>query len=814
MKPLRWRASLRGKLILACVLLLALSAGMLLLGNKHILQRTLSQQVIYQTHQVTALLDQSIAIPLAQRDYAVLQQTLDRVVSNDAISYIVLLDHRGRRVASAGWDATRALPPRDTDDIDLHASGTMRHLASSITMEKQVLGTARFGLSIVGLRAAQSDFERQSMAIAALTLLLSIGLITVLATALTRHLVLLEDSSRRMAEGDFDVLVPQTSGDEIGRLAASFSHMAVALRDRISALHASEQLQAQHLQQARAEQARLSALIDAIPAGIVFVDGAGRILHANGAFVSMWQLAGDPAGSPVMNIVQHLRSRTVASDAAILEYLLRPPLPDELASDVEFHTEDGRLIAQQVRAVLQADGGSGYVCLHEDVTQARNNQQRARLALLDPLTQLLNRRGLFEALVGATTRADEQGAALVLMFIDLDDFKHANDVGGHRKGDEILVAIAATLSEHLRNGETIARIGGDEFAVICPAISIDQASMVAARLVEAVSRLCFAAEGEVLRVGCSIGLASYPLDARTPDDLVACADTAMYQAKQRGKNDWVPFQPDATRLRCNGTRIDWNDRIHRALEDNRFLLHFQPVFHAGGRKIAYHEALLRMADEDDPDRLVSPADFIPHAERSGKIRQIDRWVFDACVTRLALQPELVLAANLSARSLEDSSFPSFLREAMLRADIAPGRLHIELTETSAIADPATAMSLITGLRALGCAVHLDDFGSGFSSFNHLKLLDVDSIKIDGAFIRDLDSDPNNQLFVGAMIAIARQLNKTTVAEHVENQATLDLLVKMGIDHVQGFHIGRPAREPLTPRSRVVALQRGDSSAAA
>lgn len=187
------------------------------------------------------------------------------------------------------------------------------------------------------------------------------------------------------------------------------------------------------------------------------------------------------------------------------------------------------------------------------------------------------------------------------------------------------------------------------------------------------------------------------------------------------------------------------------------------------------------------------------AARSGKIRQIDRWVFEACVVQLAATPDPVcIAANLSARSLEDPIFPGFLSSLLQRHDVDPRRLHIELTETSAISDPMTARQLIDALRSLGCSVHLDDFGSGFSSFAQLKLLEVDAIKIDGSFIRNLQADSSNMLFVQAMIGIAHNLNKIVVAKHVEDAATLEALRGLGVDLVQGFHLGRPA-EGLTER---------------
>ena len=807
----RWRSSLRGKLIVACVCLMSLSAGLLFVANRQILQYTLSKQSGYQAEQVATLLKQSIAIPLAQRDYAVLQQILERLVSAESISYIVLFDHRGRNVASAGWGANTPLPPVSGEVVDLQVTDATRHLAGEISIGNQMLGSMRFGVSTVGLRSAQSTFEHRSLVIAAITLLLSIAIIAALATVLTSHLSRLERSSQRIAAGDFDVVVPIKTSDEIGRLALSFNRMAVALRDRLLALKASEVLQSQHLQASKAEQARLGTLVNAIPLGILFVDDSGAIVYANGAFSAIWGLTSDPESSSLSEVLVQLRSKTVPQDVPGLEYLRRAPLPDETSTDLELRTIDGLLVAQRVRHVAQSDGSIGYMCLHEDVTVARTTQRLAQEALIDPLTQLPNRRGLFEALVAGIAWANERKQNLVLMFIDLDDFKHANDVGGHRMGDEILIKIGACLSAQMREGDTVARLGGDEFAVVCKAISIEESGVIAARLIDDISRLRFSTEYEILRVGCSIGIASYPQDSHTAEGLIACADTAMYQVKQKGKNGWMRYLSDPVRVEMDYQRINWNGQIHRALSEKRFILFYQPVFDVRDRQVAYHEVLLRMVDEHDSSRLIFPGDFIAHAEISGKIRQIDRWVFEECIRQLAEFPHLTLAVNLSARSLDDNSFAGFLRDTFQTYDVDPRRLYIELTETSAISDPDAAKSMIGKLRALGCAVHLDDFGSGFSSFSHLKLLDVDTIKIDGAFIRDLDTDPHNQLFVGAIIAIARQLNKKTVAEHVENQSTYELLLTMQIDYVQGFHLARPTGTPLPQRPGVLTLLRTTST---
>jgi diguanylate cyclase (GGDEF)-like protein len=801
----RWPGlSLRSKLVLACVLVQLAAAALLVFGSTRLLQRTLIEQAASETRQVMALLDQAIAAPLAQRDYAALQQMLDLVRSDAAINYLVLCDHRGKVVAASGWDAAQPLPPRDNGVVDLERADATLHAFVPVRVAGQPLGRVDFGLSTANLRQVRADFLQRSVGIGAAALALSMVVLAAIAFAITRHLTRLANASQRVAEGDFEVHVPVTTNDEIGRLGASFNAMAIALKQRVEALEESETQQRLHLSVARDEQSRLTTLLGAMHGGIMFVDADARVIYANASFSRIWAVPELAAGRPLSEIVPLLVCQTGHADAAHLESMLTPDDGGHTGSR-ELHTLDGRVIVQRMQPVAQGADGSGCIWFHDDITLERQTQQRAHQALHDPLTGLVNRRGLYESLQAAIVHAASSQAQLALMFIDLDDFKHANDVAGHRAGDEILVAVARALVGQMRKGELVARLGGDEFAVLCPGVGANDAGPIAARLVAAVSALSFKTPGQTLRVGCSIGIASFPADARTEDDLIACADSAMYEAKQGGKNAWAAYRNDPLRTQAELARVDWNARIHRALQADRFVLHFQSVHRAADLRVMHFEALVRMVDENEPTRLISPAEFVPHAERSGKIRQIDRWVFEACTLQLAAtEASVCIAANLSARSLEDASFPGFLRDTLQRHDVDPRRLHIELTETSAIGDPMAARQMIDTLRGLGCAVHLDDFGSGFSSFAHLKLLNVDTIKIDGVFIRNLQSDSSNRLFVASMIEIAHDLKKTVVAEHVEDAHTLDILRRLGVDLVQGFHLGRPSARLMDvgPRGRL------------
>jgi diguanylate cyclase (GGDEF)-like protein len=541
--------SLRTKLIIACVVVEVAATAMALMGSAHLIQTTLKEQATVQAQEVLALLDQALATPLAQRDYATVQQTLDLVRSPQAINYLALFDHRNQLVAISGWDAVRPLPPRDAGDIDLDRADTTLHLAAPIVVAGQQIARLDLGMSTDRLRRARDELRYRSLLISAFALALSIALMAAIAFAITRHLAKLVQASQRVAAGDFDIQIPVQANDEIGQLGASFNAMAATIKQRVAALQESEQQQRRNLKTARDEQARLSTLLGALRSGILFVDANNQVIYANASFAQIWSLTGLMPGRPMSEVIPLLAQRTTPEGAPHLKAMLEAGASHPALLNHDLHTIDGRVISQRMQIVAEGpDGGGGCIWLHQDITKDRQMQNQARQAVRDQLTDLLNRRGLFESLQAALDHAARTSTSVTLMFIDLDDFKRANDAAGHRVGDDILVAVARTLSDQLHQGEIVARLGGDEFAVLIPGISVDAAGATAQRLVQAVSALRFEAADWTLRVGCSIGLASFPADAQTADDLVACADTAMYQAKQGGKNGWFLHRSDSVSL--------------------------------------------------------------------------------------------------------------------------------------------------------------------------------------------------------------------------------------------------------------------------
>lgn len=412
------------------------------------------------------------------------------------------------------------------------------------------------------------------------------------------------------------------------------------------------------------------------------------------------------------------------------------------------------------------------------------------LADHDPLTNLYNRRRfqeVFDRMLSLSTRYRRTGA---LLFLDLDSFKFVNDLSGHQAGDALLLLVASTLRDAIRHSDVLARLGGDEFALVMPEGGAEQAVYMANKLQHDLKQIDFTASGRTHKVSCSIGITLFPDHGKESHELLANADMAMYQAKEAGGGRWHLFSPDEQTKQLMATRAKWRERINQALIEDTFELHYQPIYDISKRRVTRYEILVRM--RDNSGHLIFPDHFIPIAEQSGQIHEIDRWVIHESINRVRVNPQVSLSVNLSGRVLDDPSLLQWIHDELRRSGIDPSHLILEITETAAVANVQDAINFMREVKQLGCRFALDDFGSGFSSFAYLRQLPVDIVKIDGAFIQNLASSAEDQLFVKALTDVARGLGKTTVAEFVENAATLVLLESFGVDYAQGFHIGRPA----------------------
>ncbi len=380
---------------------------------------------------------------------------------------------------------------------------------------------------------------------------------------------------------------------------------------------------------------------------------------------------------------------------------------------------------------------------------------------------------------------------LSLLFIDLDHFKHVNDSLGHQVGDQLLVEVARRIRSLVREQDTVARLGGDEFVAVLPETGAEGAAHAATVLLKTLGQPYDLGTQE-LTVTPSIGIALYPNDGSDFETLYRCADTAMYRAKQEGRNRHAFFTQEMQALAMR--RLQLENALRRAIERGEMCLHYQPQISLCNGSLIGVEALLRW---NHPTLgAISPAEFIPVAEHTGQIVTIGEWVLrQACVQlqqwRQAGLPSMVVAVNLSAAQFRQPDLVQRVAQALADSGLPAEWLELELTESTAMHDPQAAIATVDALRALGVHLSLDDFGTGYSSLNHLKRFQIGKLKIDQSFVRGLPDDAEDAGIVETIIQMARSLRLKTVAEGVETEAQRAFLQQRGCDQMQGYLLARP-----------------------
>jgi diguanylate cyclase (GGDEF)-like protein/PAS domain S-box-containing protein len=576
---------------------------------------------------------------------------------------------------------------------------------------------------------------------------------------------------------------------------AALKEVEHVLEQKISALAHAEETQRRHATQAQQEQARMVSLLSAMSIGILFEDTDKRVLYHNPAFRRMWLIDDevDLKGKDTREVLRY-SANVLARPDHFSRHILQVLATHEVSETFEIVMADGRVVTQLSYPVHDPDGRFiGRLWIYEDVTRERQTaEQLIYLAERDSLTGLYNRHRFQEELSRMLVEAERRRVHGALLFFDLDEFKYINDNFGHRAGDAMLIRVAGEVGALVRRNEILARIGGDEFAVLVPDASAEDTARLAERIIRAVSQIPFRFEGQNLRLTTSLGIAMYPEHGANAEDLVAHADAAMYQAKEAGKNAWRRYRADLDTSREMLGRLTWQERIANALDKGLFQLHFQGVYRAADGALSHLEALVRMVDETGSGEVIMPGHFIGIAEKTGQIASIDRWVVREVAGLLARTGTLpAIAVNISGRSFDDPLMPQFIADTLRAAGVAPHRLMVELTETAAVSDLHDAQRFIEALHADGSRVCLDDFGTGFASFAYLKYLRAEVLKIDGLFVRNLANDHDNQVFVKSIVDVARGLRKVTIAEFVEDVETLDMLRQFGVDMVQGYYLDMP-----------------------
>ena len=458
---------------------------------------------------------------------------------------------------------------------------------------------------------------------------------------------------------------------------------------------------------------------------------------------------------------------------------------------------EDRWIGINARVVLDDDGAMlGIRGTARDITEQELATRRIEhLALHDALTDLPNRHSLQRTIELAL----QSGGMGALLFLDVDHFRYINDNLGHRAGDQLIIGVGSVLRDLMRrlDGE-LFRLGGDEFAIHLPGVLRKEAVDVGEKALDAIRRYRFqAAEDKVIsNLSVSVGIALYPFHGNDLPSLLSNVDIAMYQAKDLGRNRQVLFDQSPDSLRSTHRRIHWAKRLRDALDEDRLVLFQQPVVRLNDRTPVHHEILLRIRDEDG--KYILPGNFIELAESLGLIQEIDLCVVEKLLAYMRdtgkAGKKLRYFVNLSRASISDQRWIRRFVTMLNASGVDPNQLVLEITETAAMSEIDVTLTFIRRLKEMGCRFALDDFGAGFSSFFYLKRFEVDYLKIDGSFIRDLSTDEGSRIFVKAVNDVAFGLQKQVIAEWVESPKVLALLLEMGIRFGQGYLFRRP--EPL------------------
>ncbi len=533
-------------------------------------------------------------------------------------------------------------------------------------------------------------------------------------------------------------------------------------------------------------------VFDNVSEAVVIMDLDGRVVDVNRTFGA---LTGYARGEMLGENVDLLRGGR-QDRGPYLEMLRSLRRRSSWQGEMIGRRQDGSEYPCWLSVSTVADekgAAARYVAIFRDISASKQTaEQLFHMAHFDNLTGLVNRQAFLDRLNGALLHAERFSERLALLFVDLDGFKLINDNLGHRIGDRLLAELAGRIKDCVRESDTVARIGGDEFTVILPMLkSSEDAALVAQKIIQHIAEPA-SHHGHELLITASVGIAIFPGDGADAEGLLQNADTAMYLAKELGRSQYQFFSPEMNRRATE--RLQLQNRLREAVGGSEFLVFYQPQLEASSGEIVVLEALARW--QDPVQGLISPEQFIPVAEETGLIHQIGRQILlAACCQGRAWQDQgfkpLRIAINISAHQLRRPDFVALVEASLEESGLAPRLLELEITESSLIGDAFDIASKLRLLKALGVCITIDDFGTKYSSLAYLKRLPIDRLKIDRSFVRDIPVDSSSTEIASAIIAMARSLRLEVVAEGVENRQQAEFLKKKGCQYLQGFYYHLP-----------------------
>lgn len=574
---------------------------------------------------------------------------------------------------------------------------------------------------------------------------------------------------------------------KISKIKLSNKHMFVYLVDDVT-----EKIRARKKQ--KKAETRFRDLVETAHDLVWSMDTKGHWTYLNNASVNVYGY--EPSqmiNSPVSDFQTPEYSEQ--ENTAFSELLNGKEL---LAFETVHATRTGEPVHLSFNAKTQMDAEGNILRITgtaRDITEKKiYEKQLTWQAEHDALTGLYNRRYFQQELERLVARVARSAAICAILYVDLDQFKYINDTLGHASGDRLLTEISTMLTEHAREGDLLARFGGDEFTLLLYNIDENNIIRVANEFRKLLENYKFMDDNKSFNISCSIGAAIINGDTANADEVLSHADLACNIAKSRGRNCVNLYDPVERNEEGMAEDMGWAARVRDMLDNDRFLLVYQPIISIKEEAIHSYEVLMRMPCDDG--QIILPGGFMPAAERFGLIHNIDRWMVHHAIIKLAELHEqgnpARFSINLSGHAFNDPTLLPLIRDMLRGTNLEPSLITFEITETAAITNLSAATQFIYKLKDIGCQFSLDDFGSGFCSFTYLKNLPVDKLKIDGAFIRHLAQSRVDQAMVLSMNQVAHALGKRTVAESVEDGETLELLKKYDVDYAQGHYLGKPA----------------------
>jgi diguanylate cyclase (GGDEF)-like protein len=516
--------------------------------------------------------------------------------------------------------------------------------------------------------------------------------------------------------------------------------------------------------------------------GKIHWDGATEILplHLDAAIAQSVLEAIAPEGrNSLLNI---LESRDTASAVFL--------------TDIEVASAMGALTFTMVGTRIAGEGGATarlIGMMRETTERVREVRRLSYLATRDELTGHLNRNALREELAQAIESAKAEGRNCAFLVASIDRLAMINDGFGFDAGEEVIMGVGERLARTLRGSDIIGRIAGNKFGVILKNCREREIAVVAARLRGIVRANGIETRSGMVAATCSVGAVWLPQAASTSQEAMLRAEQALDRARANGRDGFAAYLPSPSRETARLRMMQISDEVMGALREDRLRLAYQPIIQARSRKISHYECLLRILNPDGG--IVSAGHFVPAAEQMGIVHLVDRFALESAIATLKAHPRLTLAVNVSGTAASDPVWlQSFVDYVRAEQGVAP-RLIVELTETAALHHFEENAHFVSQLRELGVRVAIDDFGAGYTSFRNLQMLHVDTVKIDGSYIRDLSQSPENQVFVRTLVGLARNFNIKTVAEWVGSDEDAALLQNFGVDYFQGFHFGEPVIDP-------------------